>query len=218
MPIPKVYSQGGDIAVNYDYQDIVDGTGIISYFAADASGANVLTKVPMYSELGATRASGAVTKITSFALVFNRPRVLKGRTFLNCPLAVVNNTGTTTTASAATISWNVQKITGGAANAITSGAYSCRWPGSLAGVTYYDIMSVAFDVPRTHFKIGDFLVFSLTNPGTINAGGQKEEYIYIGHDPGDRKVSMGLSAIGIEAVEWPYTSQTILNLPFELVT
>lgn len=147
---------------SYDYQDLADGLGLITFY-------------PFYSEGAGTYHLGTTTEIVSEppdlnvnngtytfnASVFNTPRVAKGNAIIVIP--VFYDTG-------ATLQVQLQKVSGGVATNIHTAQSLAK--GAVSN--YYLNFNVA--LTETSFKVGDNLRLVVTISGESGTS-------YIGIDP-----------------------------------
>lgn len=198
MVISQKYDTQSQILANYNYTDVANGTGFVTYYGADVnvSGAvsYVLTSNVVYSDniytsttLPADESQVSTKRAThTFDLsTFNIPQTAKGTAVINVPfevatigyahLVLILKKNTTTIATVQTEEINATiKL-------------------SLLNMT----------IPETHFKIGDYLSLVVEvwghNLHNIAAGA-----VYVGHDPKDRTMTTLDS------------SQIRLDMPFRL--
>lgn len=188
MEHPKPYPPISPIAYAlYDYQDIIDGTGIVEFSLCqeeDSTGAGYLltTKTIYSSELDVEALANAVTPTDTqefnFDVTFVTPRTIKGDIYANimwrCSNADSNGTFKVSV-EAMHYDGSTETTIGSSVDSPTETAYNT----SLGG-------SWLIKIPNTeeiHFKKGEILRLELTLVATRTSS---VTYAYVGTDPAGR--------------------------------
>jgi len=178
--LPNKYASP-EVLVNYNYVDVAEGTGIITFYGIASEDAAVIdyhligTAGVYSSQVTTKRAPGAGTTTIDFDLApFNSPRYPKGTAYFNAGMAVYNSEsvhldvqikhwdGTTETNLSAEIASQTLTVGGGA----------------------NDSEMVFLKIPITTeklFAIGDMLRLTVKLTSGIGSG-----TVEVGHDPANR--------------------------------
>ena len=194
MPIPKVYSAGGERTLaNYDYTDLAEGTGVVQFYGVDmatSSGTTYrLTTETIFSRNKDTEGDipDGTTKVfdQDFDLTpFNMPKVVRGTAIVNIPIAVyVNSTNGAYPYCIITI----QKVSNGVetniSSAIQSDGGSGVWDTLTSGNTTGKIFCMPIPLTQTIFKKGGILRVNVQIWAQKNGGAPR---FLFGHDPQNR--------------------------------
>lgn len=195
FPIP-----GESSIASYNYTDIAEGTGIVSFYGAIAGVypgtlANlsfILTTNQVYSEEPTRISPGAMT----FKLAaFNTPKTIKGTAYASIPIYEAS-------AGEYYVKVQVQKDSGGSVSNCSSEISGTPINGN--GAHKMDLIPIA--LTTTHFKKGDILQIVVTPTG----GGAGDEEI--GIDPQGRAGNY----INSSLTSPPMTTQMKFFIPFKL--
>lgn len=180
--VPPNFQAISNVLANYDFVDIVSGTGIINLYAGKTVDVKLLSNYTFYSEPFVTRSAGNATAAyvknidEDFDVVVNRTLVLKGKIVVNVPMAIdssVNHYGY--------VKVILRKYSGGSETDIVSNDSSAT---AATGVEVYVMKAIDLDIPLTVFKIGDIL--RITVEGYDKSTGAGTAYISIAYDPMNR--------------------------------
>lgn len=198
MPLPVIYRGGGNPNTLYSFQDIANGTGIITFYGAvDQSGAGILATTTIYSAKIETLANITTANFVKeidvdFDVVMNVPTTLKGTMTASIPMFPYS--GST---AEAYITVKLRKVSGGIETEVANAtsvtlAYNATYDGEK-------MTTVRFDVPITNYKKGDSIRVTLEVYAKAGAGAP---YVVIAHDPkgrigttGSQKFSAGENTI-----------------------
>ena len=157
MPLPIVYRTGGDVQVNYDFADVVSGTGFLTLYPHGASeGATPTdtfqlvrhTMAANPSQQSANTNSSSYTKLVDidFDYILDHPITLSGK----C-LAYLPHAGNSDGQCDRYILARIRKWDGTTETEI---AHS-RGPEMSTGSGWsYSSSQVVIEIPETHFKNG----------------------------------------------------------------
>lgn len=204
--IPQNFSAISNVLANYNFVDIVAGTGIINFYAGSSVDLLLLSNHEFYSEpilhtYAIANAMAAQLAVSiDFDVYVNRPLNIFGKTILNVPLSL-----SASSASHAYIIARVYKQSGGVETEIcnnTSNTYD-----GAAAITY-KMSAIDLDMALTHFKIGDILRLTLDvwAYNTVSAA----HTVSIGHDPMNR--TTGWDATGAVPSKLTFQVPVRLNL------
>ena len=154
--IPQNFQAISNVLPTYDFVDIVAGTGIIEFYAGNTVDLNLLSNRAFYSDNIYTSSAGfsdvAATKRLDidFDVLLNRPLVLKGKTVVNVPLAITQDSGTGDVCTVYCIV-KVRKWTGSVETDLATNQSSSNTATATAGVvaTTYFMKAVDVDIPLT---------------------------------------------------------------------
>ena len=191
MPVPIVYRAGGDVQVNYDFADVISGTGYINYYAAHgfdsaASGVYFLSRnLAYYSQNVSTEGSGNAVISTAqkvldldFDYVLDRPLTINGEASINAPWSMTISPGAAHGSDGYIIA-KIRKWDGSTETDLVEGKSLTISISAGAGQSYQH-SGLAITVPSTHFKKGETI--RLTIEGWVTYSGN----LQIAHDPADR--------------------------------
>lgn len=187
MTIPTIYRRSGEAVIaSYNYTDIVEGTGIVSFYLADTIDLKILTTNAIYSQVGESNASAGndspFVKVldVDFDATFNLPKIIKGTAYFNIPFEL----------SSASVSMKygylivrVRKWDGTTETEIASNQGQTLNKDGTAEVC--NMESIDVEIPQTHFKKGETLRITIEGWGYAN-GGTGSAVLRIGHDPQDQ--------------------------------
>lgn len=184
--VPTNFSAISNVLPNYDFVDIVAGTGIINFFAGNTVDLNLLSNKEFYSELvllsSAAFNSGVATKQLDkdFDVLINRPLVLKGTTVVNVPIKVYSSQDTVTAYAVVRLrKWN------GVAETEICDNQSTNSTAVGIGTTTYALKAVDLNIPLTVFKVGEYLRLTIELWGSVNTGAGAH-IVSVGCDPMNR--------------------------------
>ncbi len=187
--IPQNFQAISNVLANYDFVDIVSGTGIINFYAgtaySDAATYYLISNNTFYSNdifLSATTSSGSYTKVLDldFDVVLNRPLDVKGKTVVNVPLCAKHLGGNTSYVYAVV---KVRKWDGSTeTDLVSSTGYISHTSGAAGNPAWY-MDAIYVNIPLTHFKIGETLRLTIEVWGASSAGSATQQ---IGCDPMNR--------------------------------
>ena len=208
-PVPVIHRKAGEAALaNYDYNDIAEGTGIVTFYGytTQLSGGSVeyhLSENTPPSQTITTQISAAAfaSGWYDFDLTaFNLPRTMKGTAYLSAGLGAHN-------ANVVYIQAQIKKYDGSTETDVTSELESPPFTGATGAATEGKNILLEMPVTETHFKKGDILRLTVKlNKQT----GASPEVVELGHDPSDRDGAKLLPA------STTHTSQLRLYCPFKL--
>ena len=158
MAIPNRYITTSQTLVNYNYVDIINGTGYSVYYlckGADSyfltTNSNVVsdyhTSLPLI--LGTVAFSKSVDE--DYDILFNAPRTIKGTAIINIPLAMNYAAGGADIVMKALI--RIRKWDGSTETEIANNETS----EFASDVTASKIKIVEISIPETNFKQGEYL-------------------------------------------------------------
>jgi len=181
--IPETFrSTGAPNLINYDWQDVADGTGIIHFKGAVISGGNILTTQTLYSNTIETFATAGTS--TSYVKLidldfdlsaFNTPRTIKGKAIVSFGIDITRNDFVSHKFIA-----KIRKYSGTTETEICNGEVEYSLAANWEGTS-----TMTFAVPETSFKKGDILRLTMEgwSKDDDGDGGQTQA---IGHDPMNR--------------------------------
>lgn len=187
--------------VNYDYTDIIAGTGVINFKGAkvNLSGSSTyeLTTNDIFSNYhysyaaainGISTKSAAINSGTEATYItanfdtvpFNTPRIVSGRAVLNLPISgVTGHAG-----GSMSLHWEVYVQHYDGVNPATTIGYSESTPLNFGGlIKYQGVLAIPITLTQKSFKKGDMVRLSILMKGTGNA---YNNYGAIAHDPKGR--------------------------------
>jgi hypothetical protein len=207
--IPQNFQAISNVLANYDFIDIVAGTGIINFYAGTTVDLKMLSNNEFYSEAVATESAQIGDTVAwtllldiDFDVVLNRPLVLKGKTVVNVPLKIRSGLNTVNVYAIV----KVRKWDGVTETEIVSNDSSSSSQ-AAAGSSYF-MKAVDVDIPITNFKIGETLRLTILGYGQTSASGWG--FISIGHDPMNR--STGWDTTGAVPSKLVFQCPVRLNL------
>lgn len=173
-------------SASFDFQDIEEGIGFVSFLAATTSGSTILTRGQVYSNEISTIVSvvtGGHTKEIDKDFdtsQFNLPRLVKGTALVSIPL-MVQSTGGGVRTSAYTIA-DIKHWDGTTETSLgrsTSGSVLKSANVASAVLSGSQLHKIA--LTQKNFKVGDILRFTLEGYSVDGTG-----LMEIGHDPQNR--------------------------------
>lgn len=181
---PKNFQAISNVLGNYNYVDILSGTGYINLYAGNTVDLKVLSNNTFYSntivESGTTSSAAYVALLDhDYDVILNRPLDLRGLGIINIGMWTDNTSSAT--AAYSYIETIVRKVTGGVESDIVANN-STEVAINSAG--RWTELAIDVNIPLTHFKIGDTLRLTIklwaknTNADTTTA-----QYA---HDPKNR--------------------------------
>ena len=177
MPVPIVYRSGGDVQINYDFADVISGTGFFNLYLAHALDDTASNTYFATRDVG-YMSDDVETENTNlnFDYTLDRPLTIHGDVTVN-------------------LNWAMSYPAGGSGNGIVTIKLQ-KWDGTTAtdlgeansgGVfhsgsnqdMYYSGLVIPITTP-VHFKQGETIRirFEKTHGGNPN--------VQLGHDPADR--------------------------------
>lgn len=201
----RIPTPAPEASASYDFQDIEEGVGFVSFRAATTSGSTILTRRSVYSNTISTiknPITGTHAKDIDLdfdTAAFNLPRVLKGTAIISVPLLVQAGSqatsgysmvevkhwdGTTETSLGRSTSGSYFKTSGGGSSQIFSGS---------------QLHKIA--LTEKVFKVGNILRITVEGY-SLDGNGLLE----IGHDPQNRNSSTTFLS----------PTELIADIPFKL--
>jgi len=208
MTIPIIYRKAGPSTSNYNFYDVMSGTGYVEFIGGMAGATYILSNAEYYSEwlttTGDLTGHAASTKVidVDFDVLINKATTLQGIGILNIPYLVTADGAVTVNAY---VKAKIRKVPSGGAEAEIATSSSSRSITDDAGGTTYAIGGCSVVIPSTTFKPGDTLRVTIEGYGDTTAG---NSFMRIAHDPKDRKSGYDYTSTG--AVSWGATDPTIL--------
>ena len=201
MPLPIVYRTGGDVQVNYDFADVVSGTGFITLYphAADEGTTPVtsyqLVRQTVKADPGYTRgntSSAAFTKLVDldFDYLLDKPLTLSGKCLAEIPSGG-NSNGTCKRYVVAKIrKWDGTTQTDIAESRGSEISTGSGWS--------YSSSQLVIEVPETHFKAGESIRITLEGWAKVYASATLV-HCEISHSPygGEYGGTTGLSTASV---------------------
>jgi len=192
MAMPTRYKTTSQPIASYDYNDIAEGTGVVTFYAGtayDSSGNEdlILSSKTFTSQSKVQRETGDTTTteetaafVFEFDLTeFQFPRTLKGRAFLSCSRHFKNNTAGL---HGFYLKAYIQKYDGSTATTVGS-AREPTWT-STGNDENEKNLTLMINLPQTLFKVGEILRLRITG-NYVNAGGASDKDFEVGCDPED---------------------------------
>ncbi len=215
MPLKTIYRKNPPYIVSYNFFDIAEGTGIITFYGANtvdnAVSKYVLSTVPVYSNdkitvgAGGAAAEDAIRVDADFDVVFNKPQNIRGK--LTAQISWIQ--GHTTSAGGASTGYVIVKVKKGDVVFAQNIKSDTHFVLSLEaeGKT----VNIEIDIPTVqHFKAGETLRI------TVELWNSTTNLIALCHDPKDRIVTTAEYGSSIDIA--PETTQLIVNVPFVIQT
>lgn len=164
MPLPIVYRTGGDAVINYDFADVVSGTGFITLYphAADEGTTPTITyqavRQTVKADPGYTRGtttSSSFVKVVDvdFDFVLDKPLTLSGKCLVEVPSAGNSNGTCHRYVNAIIRKWDGSTETDVAESRGRQLESGSGWS--------YSSNQLVIEVPETHFKTGDSIRITL---------------------------------------------------------
>ena len=223
MALNQPYLHPPSAIASYDYVDIAEGTGIVVFYGSvtknNAATNYYLTTTKTYSGVivpSATPAGTSYTKLidADFDVVFNTPKLVKGKAYLSVTQGAVCQSGTTGVGVylVATLKHYDGTTETTLGSAQTSTAFVST-PGS--GATSKSI-SFVFDIASTQqFKANDTLRLTLECWGKKAADASGNNQAGFGADPMDRNDD-SVGATHFKVILDTDTTILQLNVPFRV--
>lgn len=215
--IPQNFPPVQDAAIaTYDYTDIAEGTGIVTYYGAKNQSSYILTRDSLYTDDTNSSGDGVTSASTTsvqtmtklfdhdYDLEFNFPKTVKGTAHCNITLGTYSTERRLIKAV-----WDVQKYDGTTETHLISGASTVENYGS-SGVAA-TIKLISLDVPETHFKKGETLRCTIELWGQATAG-VSGTFGYA-HDPMNRN-----DGGSTQIVDDDTDTRLIFKIPFRIDT
>lgn len=177
--------------VSYNYNDIAEGTGIITFLpftARNAAGAIYrMSQQALYSENVTSSGTfdGSSTKVfdKTFRLnSFNKPQTIGGTAYFVIPVYVEVDVSNDVMTAQVTVT--VQKSDGTTSTDIVEVIGSTLT--GAAGVSINKIFNIEAVIPQTHFKIGEYLQVQVEVTAQRTSGSGVTHQYAVGHDPQNR--------------------------------
>lgn len=215
MGIPKVYSAGAgaDAVASFDYTDIFQGIAYEDYHGGAAGSAKYfLSSAVFYSCPLITSAAYSSEYPTwdkkidkDFDITFELPRIIDGICVCNIPVSSVETGGLNGYHKVEVI---VIKYDGTNPETLVTltGDETAEENKTTGSSTQSMTFALMGDIPRTKFKTGDILRFSVQVFTTSrSAGNTTEGTVYLAHDPKERASTL-----------FPTTGQTSTKMLFRV--
>ena len=178
MPVPIVYRAGGDVQVNYDFADIISGTGFFNLYFAHAyddtqSDVYFLTRDVGFMSQDVTTENTTLT----MDYTLDRPLTISGDVTVNLNFSSTFPSGGTS--GDLDVTADLQHWDGSTATSLGT-AKSATIPRSSTGTHYhYAGLVIPITTPK-HFKKGESIRIVLTPRKTTSPN------VQLAHDPADR--------------------------------
>ena len=209
-------TSGGAVA-SYNWTDIADGTGYVTFYGGLINTDYVLSPNAFYSDDVGTKVQSnpqTATKLIEkdFDLTpFVIPKILDGYAFFNIPFGIDNTGGSSDTFDVYFVV-RVIKYDGSTEDELVNST-GATLRAVVAGSNVADVAIVKADIPKTLFKKGDLLRITVEMWGVhTNAS---SPYWYMGHDPKGRLTKQfGVGAVA--NITFPSGKNTIfsIDIPF----
>lgn len=202
--IPQNFQAISNVLANYDFVDIVSGTGIIQLYAGNTVDTKLLSNHTFYSDVlyhEGTTTGAAAEKVLDldFDVLLNRPLDIKGKVVVNVPIYLYCVSGV-----GAYVKVRVRKWDGSTETEIYDNDSSVLTIGGGGG-TSYALKAIDLTIPLTHFKIGEYL--RLTVEGWADITGANNATMRIANDPMNR--------ITDGTLDWDSTAEIPSKLVFQ---
>lgn len=177
--------------VNYSYLDIATGTGYVDYYAGTASGAEILSNLPFYSD--EIESNALITNLVntirvskSFDLLFNVPQNVRGDAIVEVPIAYWHLQSPAYSANSYIVAV-IKRWDGTTETDIAEGS-SGKWEGSGGGIGHwsYRMRTAKITIPYTHFKAGEYLRLTVHVHGWAGVSGEGANQVIMGHSPNNQ--------------------------------
>ena len=160
---PTPFTTASPVLANYNYNDIINGTGFVKYYGGHTSSGYTLSIQPFYSEkvmtFAAIDSTTAVKAIDlDFDLLFNSPRTIRGVALLNVGVGMKAATQGAATRNRTYVVVRIRKWDGTNETEIAT-AQSTTWTEDPdeEGAEFNGIFSVSVDIPHTDYSAGETL-------------------------------------------------------------
>ena len=209
LPINFAIPAEGSVA-SYSFSELLSGSGYVEFYLG-LNDTGMLTEFQYYSKTSLTEYSSADNNSVwtsagslDFKQRVNKPVSVAGKAVATIPTWKSNNSSTGVRCVV-----SIGKYDGVTTTILASGTTNQNGQ-STAEV--YKYLTAEIDVPKTNFKIGEYLVVRVE---TYVATEQTTSYFKIGHDPSNQS----LSDTGSSGVAW--NSSTLSKsarcvIPFEV--
>ena len=214
MPLPIVYRTGGDVQVNYDFADVISGTGYIAFYLQAAnegspspSTAYQLTRQTMRSYPVSSQGSTATSSDTKvldldFDYLLDRPLTLSGDAI--CDISTSLDDGPNVGTAEHFVIVKIRKWDGSTeTDLVTSQGDTFTRSGGTSTAYYRNTLK--FNIPQTHFKKGDSI--RVTAECWVNAGGTGTCNGEIAHSPQAQYWDTNVN---------PVSSQSVIQIPLRI--
>lgn len=217
--IPQNFRQSSEAAIaSFSFTEVVTGTGYITFYPIDLEDATLaLTSNVMYGQTVSAAVldwggTGNVEPVidNDYDIEFDLPQIIDGKLFANIPMAMKGTTGGEMTSS---IKLQVRKWDGTTETDLAS-ADGEEFAITLAlNEEWFFMNGFVIDVPRTHFKKGESLRFTIEYWSRSTAGGGRAD-IWYGRDPQGRNTTDEETPTWAAATDVPSTSKVFV--PFRI--
>lgn len=191
----------------YNYTDVAEGTGIITFYAAanTVSGGVIDYFLTTDSTLRSDPITGTAASYDFDLSAFNLPRTIKGTGVITGSFCVESESGNAGVYASGSITVSVIKYDGSTETVIGT-AYSneIKQQGGTVGASTTEHYCLPLSLTKTHFKKGEILRVSIDMNKSGTYGGESFKW-HIGHDPADR-----------DEDEMTDNTITKVNIPFDL--
>lgn len=180
MAIPSIFGESSSVLANYDYFDISEGTGIVTYYGACASIASatyvyLLTNNSSFisGQSGNIALTNGSETTFNFDVNFNFPKYVMGSAFVAVPFFL--NTSASGAGRSAYTKCTFYKWNGSTETAISSEITSENFTIGAGAPSSYGTVVSKIALTSTQFKKGESLRLKIkanitSGPGTIYAG------------------------------------------------
>ena len=204
MPIPEIYRKSGDILVNYDFVDILNDVGYVTFYGiSDEADAKKLTRTALESSDIQTTAIGSpATTEANFDYTFVLAQKVKGDLFVSITLEV---DGSASTAGTGRVKVRIIHYDGSTETTIGTQQTSSDLTNPADTAKDQARYTFTFDVDK-NFKKGDILrveVIIEIDTGHVN------NFVSFYHDGANRDFTLtdqhGVTARSNLIVDVPFT-------------
>ena len=195
MPTPRLYRKSQEAAIaSYNYTDLASGSGFVNMYAGVSVDKKKLSPYEFWSDRVATGTANVTTTSgyelqtdTDFDLEFLKPQIIEGETIINVPVgyhALSDGAALGIYVICKVRKWDGTTETELASNTSTTLATT----DSDIGTTEAAVMAIDVDIPRTHFKAGEFLRLTIEMYASVSAAATA--HFFYGHDPKARYTTL----------------------------
>lgn len=219
MPLPTTYRKSGEGAIaSYDFFDIAEGTGYVTFFGAKTQSGFVLIKTAVNSDFvettGISDTTDDVAKFDEdFDLTLNIPKVVKGKLLVDVPATNDFQSGTAATTLSCKVKVLFRKWDGDNETEIANATSITRAVDSGTGIDHEKRFLIEVTIPRTKFKKGETIRVTL-ELYAWEAVDNVLAWFAIGHDPKSRAST--LTGATSQKVLAAGNTDLFIHIPFEV--